>query len=190
MPTSGYKSVTIHQKNYEDAQIIANQKKISVSELFEWLLNQFSQPYVRAMVELYTPDKDPNKPIFVNPYHAFVLDERKVKYYQSVSWVLTPEYAKIMHEPLLRALENRVYADDEFNVDKLFILSSKSWKTKEVWEWINQWWGYSSLRKRPPRKYFENWRKTTKGKNGILTWEFTERLKRGKTPMIQWAFLK
>ena len=148
MPTSGYKSVTIHQKDYEDAQIIANQKKISVSELFEWLLTQFSQPYVRAMVEYYTPDKDPNKPLFVNPYHAFVLNENEVKYYQSVSWVLTPEYAKIMHEPLLRALENRVYSDDEFNVDKLFILSSESWKTKEVWEWINQWWGYSSLRKR------------------------------------------
>lgn len=151
MPTPGYRSVTIHQKHYEDAQIIANQKSLSVSDLFEWLLDQFSQPYVRAVVELVTADKGSNKPKFVAPFHAFVLDERKVKFYQSVSWVRTPEYAKRMHEPLLRELENRFYKDDEFNVDKLFILSSESWKTKEVWEWINQWLAFRSLRKKQLR---------------------------------------
>jgi hypothetical protein len=151
MPTPGYRSVTIHQKYYEDAQIIASQKGLSVSELFEWLLDEFSQPFVRAKMEQITANKDSNVPKFIAPFHAFVLDERKVKYYQSTSWVRTPEYAKRMHEPLLRELENRIYRDDEFNVDKLFIVSSESWKTKEVWEWINQWLAFASLRKKQLR---------------------------------------
>lgn len=144
MPATGYRSVTVHQKYYDDLKSIAHQKGISITELIEKLIKQYSRPYIRATLEMITADK----PDFKAPYHAFVLDRENTKYYESTAWVRTEDYAKRMHVPMLLELEDRFYQDDEFTVNKIFILSQNSWSKKAVWEWINQWLAFRSLRKK------------------------------------------
>lgn len=146
MPAAGYRSITVHQKYYDALRIIAHQKNISIKELVEELIEQYSRPYVRAMIEKITADE----PGFEAPYHAFVLDS-KIKYYESTSWVRTEDYAERMRGPMLLELAERIRHDDEFNIDKVFILSQNSWNKKKVLKWIREWLTFRFLRERQIR---------------------------------------
>jgi hypothetical protein len=148
MPAAGYRSITVHQKYYDALRIIANQKGISITELIEQLIEQYSRPYVRAMIEKSVADE----PDFEEAYHAFVLDP-KIKYYESTSWVRTEEYAQRMRGPMLLELAQRILRDDEFNVDKIFILSKDSWNKREVLKWIREWLTFRFVREKQIRLF-------------------------------------
>lgn len=134
MPTPGFKSVSLHQKYYDALSEIAKQKNVSVTTLLETLVGQYSEPYVRAVIEQITT----NRTDFKAPYHEFVQD-LKIKRYQSTSWVRTEEYVERMRYPMLLDLESRIRKDNALDIDKVFILSKESWGKKEVWKWITQW---------------------------------------------------
>lgn len=146
MPTNGYKSVTIHQKQYDTLKNIANQKGISIAKLIKILIEQYSRPYVRAMIDEIAA----NSPDFEVPYHAFVLDS-KIKNYESTAWVRTENYVKRMRSPMLFEIEDRIRHDNEFNVDKIFIISRNAWSKKEVWKWIAEWLTFRFLREKQIR---------------------------------------
>lgn len=141
MPTAGYRSVTVHQKHYDALRSIADQKGTSITELLEKLIEQYSRPYVRAMIEKITA----NEPDFEAPYHAFVLDPQ-IKYYASTSWVRTEDYAERMRGPMLLELAERIRKDDEFSIEKILILSQDSWNKKNVLKWIREWLTFRFLR--------------------------------------------
>lgn len=146
MPVAGYRSVTIHQKYYDALRAIAEQKEISVTELIEKLIDQYSRPYIRAMIdEIAAKERD-----FKEPYHAFVLDS-KIRYYKSTSWVRTEDYVKRMRDPMLGDLADRIRKDDEFNIDKIFIISKDSWCNREVWKWITDWLTFGLFREKQLR---------------------------------------
>lgn len=146
MPAAGYRSVTVRQKQYDALKTIANQRGKSIMELLEMLIEQYSRPYVRAIIDEIAASKSG----FEAPYHAFVLDS-KTKHYQSTSWVRTEEYVNRMRDPMLRKIEDRIRNDDELNVDKIFILSPDSWNKKEVWRWIAEWLTFRYLREKQLR---------------------------------------
>lgn len=146
MPANGYKSVTVHKKQYEVLKTIAKQKDISISELVKMLIEQYSRPYVRAMIDEIAA----SRPGFEVPYYAFVLDS-KVKDYESTAWVRTEDYVKRMRSPMLYELNDRIRHDLEFNVDKIFILPRNSWSKKEVWKWIAEWLTFRFLREKQIR---------------------------------------
>jgi hypothetical protein len=146
MPAAGYRSITVHQKYYDALRIIADQKDISVTELIERLIDQYSRPYIRAMIdEIAAKERD-----FKEPYHAFVLDS-KIKHYKSTAWVRTEDYVKRMRDPMLGDLADRIRKDDEFNIDKIFILSQNSWSKREVWKWISDWLTFGLFREKQIR---------------------------------------
>jgi hypothetical protein len=141
MPAPGYRSVTVHQKHYDALKSIADRKDTSITELLGKLIEQYSRPYVRAMIEKITA----NEPDFEAPYHAFVLDP-KIKYYASTSWVRTEDYAERMRGPMLLELAERIRVDDDFSIEKILILSQDSWNKKKVLKWIREWLTFRFLR--------------------------------------------
>ena len=141
MPAVGYRSVTIPQKYYDALRLIAEQNDSSITEVLVKLIDQFSRPYVRAMIEKITS----NEPDFEAPYHAFVLD-LKIKYYASTSWVRTENYVERMRGPMLLEFAERIRTDDDFKIDKIFVLSDESWNKNNVLKWIREWLTFRFLR--------------------------------------------
>lgn len=142
MPAIGYRSVTIHQEQYDVLKNIAQQKDKTITELIEMLIEMYSKPYVRAFIDEVASKEEPpgTKLGFEAPFHNFVLDRRNIKHYESTSWVRTEDYVKKMRDSMLgHKISDRIRDDDEFKVDKIFILSRDSWNEKEVWRWIAEW---------------------------------------------------
>jgi hypothetical protein len=151
MPATGYRSVTIHQEQHDILKTIAAQKDKAVTELVEMLIELYSKPYVRAFIdEAASSEEGSGTGLgFEAPFHDFVLDLRNIKNYESTSWIRTEDYVKKMHDSLLgRKISDRIRDDDEFKVDKIFILSPDSWNKKEVWRWIAEWAYLRFLRER------------------------------------------
>ena len=142
MPATGYRSVTVHQEQYDVLKTIAHQKDKAITELIEMLIEMYSKPYVRAFIDEVASKEEPpgTKLGFEAPFYSFVLDRRNIKHYESTSWVRTEDYVKKMCDSMLgRKISDRIRDDDEFKVDKIFILSRDSWNKKEVWRWIAEW---------------------------------------------------
>jgi len=142
MPATGYKSLTVRQELYEVIKDIAKEKNKNITELVEMLIELYNKPYVRAFIdEVASSEEMPaTKPLFVEPFHDFVLDRRYIKHYESTSWIRTEDYVKKMRESMLGPeISKRIRDDDNFKVDKIFILSQDSWNKKEVLRWIAEW---------------------------------------------------
>jgi hypothetical protein len=158
MPAIGYRSVTIHREQYDVLKSIAKQKDKTITELVEMLIELYSKPYVRAFIDEVASSKEEissTKFGFEEPFHSFVLDERNVKHYESTSWIRTEDYVKKMRESMLaRKMKDRIQDDDEFKIDKIFVISRDSWNKKEVWRWIAEWAYLRFLREKQLNLFF------------------------------------
>jgi hypothetical protein len=140
LPARGYKSVTVGQKYYDDFKEIADKKHMPVAKLAEWLIEQYSRPYIRALIDEVATKKRG----FEVPYQDFVLDP-KIKDYKSTAWVRSEDYVKQVGFAYL-VIEDRVRHDDEFKAERVFIVSQNSWDKKEVWKMIGEWLIFRFLR--------------------------------------------
>lgn len=112
---------------------MALNKKLSVSELTEFLVEQYSRPYVRAFID----ETAKGGRGWQEAYEDIVLDQ-KIKSYISTAWIRTKEYIVNVGRPLWM-IDRRSREDESFNVEKMFIISPNSWYEKDIWEWIGYW---------------------------------------------------
>jgi hypothetical protein len=118
---------------YERLKALARKKEMSATELAEFLINQYSQPYTRAFI-----DEEAKGKKWQEIYEDIILDP-KIECYQSTCWVRTPDYIRNVGPPywtIDRRLRN---PEDPFNVERMFIISKDSWGRKEVMEWLSYW---------------------------------------------------
>jgi hypothetical protein len=136
----GRKSVTISDRSYDHLKTLARNKEMSATELAEFLVDQYSRPYVRAFI-----DETARGAPWQKTYEDIVLDP-KIKSYQSTVWVRTKDYVDNVGPPYW-TIDKRIRdPDDLFSHEKIFIISRNSWDKKEVWDWIGYWLIYCSLR--------------------------------------------
>jgi hypothetical protein len=143
MPVTGYKSITIDQEHYSDFKAIADRKQISVSKLIEWLIEQYSRPYIRAMIDEIAA----RKRSFEVAYQNFVLDPN-MNHYQSTAWVRSEDYIEKVDRPAFEFVDSRVRRESDFNIERIFILSRGSWDNKEVWKMIGEWLLFRFIREK------------------------------------------
>jgi hypothetical protein len=123
-------------------EIAKKQDKSQIQALYDEIVEKYNSEikFQKAILEIYKRARG-----FEESYHDFVLDLR-VKNYRSTSWVRTEEYAKIMRGPLLHEYQHRLSNESDFKVEKVFILSLKSWDKDGVWKWIEEWLTFRYMR--------------------------------------------
>lgn len=140
MPADGYKSITVRSKYYVALKAIADNKNTSITQIVESLVEKYSRPFIRAMIDEITAR---NRSFHV-PYEDFVLDP-KIKIYESTAWVRSEAYTKHVGHHML-VIEDRVRHDPEFKAERVFIVPQISWEKKGVWKMIGEWLLFRFLR--------------------------------------------
>jgi hypothetical protein len=144
MPAKGFTSVTMHVENYEKIKRIAESKGNTVSQLIEYLIDQYADPSKRAFID------EPTSGGFTKvewawpgPYQDIVSDPA-VQCYLSTAWIRSKEYVKTAASPQW-AIDKRIREDRQFRAEKMFIMSEKAWEADDVWNWIANWFVYCFL---------------------------------------------
>jgi hypothetical protein len=144
MPVKGFMSVTIHIGHYEKIKKIAESKRSTVSQLIEYLVDQYADPSKRAFIdESASGGFTKVEWVWPGPYENIVLDP-SVQRYLSTAWIRSKEYVGSAARPQY-AIDKRIREDKQFNVEKMFIISEKAWSASEVWNWIANWFVYCFL---------------------------------------------
>jgi len=136
-------SVTIHIEYYEKIKKIAVSKGGTVSQLIEYLIDQYADPSKRAFIDEPTGGFTKVEWLWPGPYESIVLDP-SVHRYLSTAWIRSKEYVASAAPPQY-AIDKRIREDKQFNVEKMFVISENAWSASEVWNWIANWFVYCFL---------------------------------------------
>jgi len=139
MPVPGRKSVTISEKMYDLLRTLARKKEMSATELAEFLIDQYSRPFIRTFIDEIAKGVG-----LQEAYEDIVLDQR-IRGYLSTCWIRTKDYIHNVG-PIYWVIDKRLRnPQDLLRVEKLFMISRSSWSIKEVWDYIGYWLIYCSL---------------------------------------------
>jgi hypothetical protein len=132
------KPLAVRRKSYEKIMERARKEGKTAVELVEEMLEFYERYEILRRIKQQPVLLWPKFPALhpQDPYHVVLMDPR-IKEYKSTSWVRSREYADKAGAPQLRPV-GRVFTGD-FEIEKVLILSPKSWRDKKAWEFVWKW---------------------------------------------------
>ncbi|MEM2146439.1 MAG: hypothetical protein QW279_13840 [Candidatus Jordarchaeaceae archaeon] len=139
MPVPGRKSITISEDTYQTLRTLARKREMSATELAEFLIDQYSQPFIRTFIDEIARGAG------LQESYEDIISDTKIGCYLSTCWIRTKDYIKNIG-PIYWVIDKRLRnPNDLVIVEKIFIISRSSWSIKEVWDYIGYWLIYCSL---------------------------------------------
>ena len=133
-----YTSITVKNDLYDRIKKIADPRGMSAAEVVDDLVAYYERNPIPLRVDI-KPAEAEFKWEWPGPYLQIITDPR-VGDYRSTAWIRTGGYVETIGAPQWRPeIRERLESDDEFKIEKIFLLSPKVWEEKKVWAWIFDW---------------------------------------------------